>query len=282
MCITKSAPGKCVVFHSVHLPLSACMTLMNTNRLNLVRQKIASCFAIFVQDNDADITRPTVSGSGEMKREKLEPGIIEHLPQGKTITMASPPPLTGYDEYAQSMLRKIAVGFGVSYEILSGDLSNVNFSSGRMGWIEFHRLISEWQSLMLVPMMCDPIWDWFIEAAALMGRASIGTKASWTPPRREMIDPAKEIKAMSEAVRNGFESWSNIVRQQGGDPAEVMKEITDDYTNFDKNKLMLVCDPRYDATRTNGALPDPNEDTTDAEDLTPKQAKAKKKVQNSK
>lgn len=248
----------------------------------LVRQKIASCFAVFVQDNDADITRPTVSNEA-MKREKLEPGIIEHLPQGKTITMASPPSVQNYDEYAQAMLRKIAVGFGVSYEILSGDLSNVNFSSGRMGWIEFHRLISEWQSLMLIPMMCDPIWDWFIEAAAIVGRAATETKATWTPPRREMIDPSKEIKAMSEAVRNGFESWSDIVRQLGGDPAKVRKELEDDYTAFDTAGLMLTCDPRYDPTRTNGALPDPNETDPGAEEeLTGKQMKQKKKAAKAK
>lgn len=225
----------------------------------LVRQKIASCFAIFVQDNDADITRPSNTNT-KMNREKVEPGIIEHLPQGKTVTMANPPGVQGYDEYTRVMLRKVAVGYGVSYEMLTGDLSNVNFSSGRMGWLEFHRLISEWQNLMLIPMLCDPVFDWFIEAAALMGLAQMGTKATWTPPKREMIDPAKEGKAMGELVRNGFQSWSGTVRQLGFDPMTILKEITEDFTNFDKNKLMLMCDPRYDATRTNGAIPDPNAD----------------------
>ena len=249
----------------------------------LIRQKIASCFAIFVQDNDADITRPTngsVGGPVGPRREKVEPGIIEYLPQGKTVTMANPPGVQNYDEYASAMLRKIAVGFGVSYEILSGDLSNVNFSSGRMGWIEFHRLISEWQNLMLVPMMCDPIWDWFIEAAAFMGEAQLGTKATWTPPRREMIDPSKEIKAMSEAVRNGFESWSSIVRQLGGDPNMVLDEIGKDYENFDEKELMLSCDPRYDAARK--IPPDQELPGNEEDEPTGKQMKASKKKNSQK
>jgi len=202
--------------------------------------------------------------------------MIEHLPAGKTVTMANPPSVENYDEYGSAILRKIAVGYGVSYEVLTGDLSNVNFSSGRMGWIEFHRLISEWQNLMLIPMMLDTIWSWFLDAATIAGKAKPGVRCLWTPPRREMIDPVKETKALVEQIRAGLESWSNVVRMNGGNPDERLKEIVDDYKEFDKFTLMLTCDPRYDPTRTNGALP-VEDGAEEVDELTGKQKKSAKK-----
>jgi lambda family phage portal protein len=280
----KERPGQ---VRGVPFNASAALSLYDFDeyeQAQLIRQKVAACFSVFVTDTDLNITTPPGGVAPTTQpREKVEPGIIEHLPAGKSVTMANPPGVTNYDEYATSILRKIAAGNSVSYEVLTGDYSNVNFSSGRMGWIEFHRLITEWQNLMLVPMMLDPIWGWFCEAVVIAGKHNNKkVKAKWTPPRREMIDPVKETNALMLLVRNGFESWSSTVSSLGKNPEEVLQEITDDYKNFDKNKLMLACDPRYDPTRTNGALPDPNADGTGAEtptesELTPKQAKQAKK-----
>ena len=217
----------------------------------LVRQKIAACFSVFVQDTGADAL---VNGAGKEDTERLgkvEPGIIEYLPPGKSVQFATPPPAEGYGEYSTKILQAIAAGYGVTYEALTGDLSNVNFSSARMGWLEFQRLVERYQKNMLIPMMCDPVWNWFMEAAQLRGIVTRPYTARWTPPRREMIDPAKEVKGMSEAVRNGFQSWSETVRQLGHDPEDVMEELVSDLKSFDENGFMLACDPRYDTNRAN-------------------------------
>lgn len=274
----KERPGQ---VRGVPFGASAAISLRDFDeyeQAQLIRQKIAACFSIFVQDSTADGGTPSGTVKTGENREKVEPGIIEYLPNGKTMQFATPPGVQNYDEYGSSILRKIAVGFGVSYEIISGDLSNVNFSSGRMGWIEFHRLISEWQTLMMIPQMCDPIWGWFAEAAAIMGSGNINVKATWTPPRREMIDPSKEIKAMSEAVRNGFVSYSEMVRQMGGDPAEVLAQLGADYKAFDAAEMMLSCDPRYDAARKippDEELPGGDPNGNDGDEETPKQKKAR-------
>lgn len=249
----------------------------------LVRQKIAACFSVFITEPDGQL--PSTGGTGttgnatqRRQREKVEPGIIEHLPQGKTVQFATPPSVSNYDEYATSILRKIAVGLGVSYEVLSGDLSNVNFSSGRMGWIEFHRLITQWQTIMLVPMLCNPIWKWFIEAAVIMGHARLGTKAKWTPPRREMIDPMKEVQGMMALVRNGFEPWSEIVTQMGGDPATVFAQIVKDFEDMKKKNIVLDCNPATDANQIKALYDTQNNDD---DEKTPRQKKNEAKKQKS-
>ncbi len=143
-------------------------------------------------------------------------------------------------------LRAIATGFGITYESLTQDYSQVNFSSGRMGHIEFQRNIEQWRWNLLIPRLCEPVWDWFVEAAELAGLVSAKriTRASWTAPRREMIDPLKETEAQIKAVRGGLKSLSGAIREQGNDPEKQFEEMASDNDILDKYRLQLDSDPR--------------------------------------
>jgi lambda family phage portal protein len=211
----------------------------------VVRQKIAACFAAFVQD--ADPASSTGSGSDDDLLERLEPGVVEHLPPGKTISFANPPTTGNYDNFSRKILQGIAAGYGITYEAMTGDLSNVNFSSGRMGWIEMHRQIADWQWNMLVPMFCESVLDWFLDVSVIAAGFRKGDlQVIWTPPRREMIDPVKETNALNAQVRNGFMSWSEAVRGQGYEPDQVLDEMKSDAKKFDAAGLVLDSDPRQD------------------------------------
>lgn len=208
----------------------------------LVRQKIAACFTVFIQDMNPDTLTQNSNEADIASR--VEPGIIEILPPGKSVSFAQPPLTNGYESYSRKILQGIAIGTGITYEMMTGDLSNVNFSSGRMGWLEFQRNLTDWQDNMLIPMLCDRVWEWFCEAGEIVGQVRKDTEVSWTPPRREMIDPVKETDAMSKQVRNGFLSYSEAVRQMGYDPDDTMEEIQSDNQKFDEKGLVLECDPR--------------------------------------
>lgn len=208
----------------------------------LLRQKLAACFTAFVKDVDAG----SVSATGEQRSiaETLEPGAIELLPPGKDIEFAEPPGVNGYSEYATVTLRSIAAGYGVTYESLTGDLSTVNFSSGRMGWLEFHRNVESWRWHMLIPQLCDGCWEWFVEAASMAGQRVDGVTVQWTPPRREMIDPVQETRATREAVRAGLLTLPEALRQTGQDPDNVLDEYAQTNKRLDELGLVLECDPR--------------------------------------
>lgn len=207
----------------------------------LIKQKVSAFFAGFIRDS-AEPDGPAV-GEEELP-EKLEPGAIEILPPGKDISFPSPPTVDGFPEYVRTVLHKIAAGIGVTYEALTGDLSQVNFSSGRMGWLEFSRNVEKWRWRMLIPQFCAPTWERFLEAASVKGYDLSGVTAEWTAPRRELIDPVKEIQGMASEVRNGFTSWSEAVRERGYDPDALLEEIKRDAERFDALGLVLDCDPR--------------------------------------
>ena len=124
----------------------------------LVRQKIAACFAAFVTDaeggaggvlGETDAVDPLV--------ETLEPGMIQRLPLGKDIKFANPP-LTTDDGFSVRTLRRIAAAIGVTYEDLTGDYSQVNFSSARMSRIAHWGNVYDWQWHLMIPQFCDPVW----------------------------------------------------------------------------------------------------------------------------
>jgi capsid protein len=64
----------------------------------------------------------------------------------------------------------------------------------------------------------------------------------WTPPRRELVDPAKEVSALIEGVKAGFMSLSEVQRSLGYIPAEVMDELESDIANARAKGLMLSVD----------------------------------------
>lgn len=210
----------------------------------LMRQKIAACFAGFRVEPDGE------GEGGDAIGETLVPGRIQKLKPGEDIRFTAPPAAEGYDEFTRAVLRSAAAGVGITYEALTGDLSRVNFTSYKAGRIEMDRNIEVWQWLMLIPMMMQPIGRWIMEAWALerMARPSAKLKIEWVPPVRPMIDPAREIGAARDKVRAGFASRQGEIRAMGYDPEKVLEEQKADAKAADLAGLTFDSDARVAAS----------------------------------
>jgi lambda family phage portal protein len=192
----------------------------------LLQQKIAACFAAFrtgIEPEDGDIT------SAADRFATLSPGRIENLGVGEDIKFATPPSVQGYDEFSRVTLRAIAAGLGITYEALTGDLSGVNFSSGRMGRMEMDRNVSAWQWLMMIPQMMQPIGNWTLEAMGMRPEGR-GFTIDWVPPVRFIVDPNREVAAMVASMDAGLSSRQGNIRALGYDPEDVLAEQAEDAT----------------------------------------------------
>ena len=85
---------------------------------------------------------PTKDGDGR-RIEAFEPGMIEYLPPGRDVKFGQPATAAGYGEYMRVQLHAVAAAVGLTYELLTGDLSQVNYSSIRAGLLEFRRRIEQ-------------------------------------------------------------------------------------------------------------------------------------------
>jgi lambda family phage portal protein len=216
----------------------------------LLRQKIAACFVAFVEEPGEPT--PSQKDADGNSIERVEPGIIERLTPGQKITFGSPPGVENYEEYSTALLRGVAAGAGVSFEVLTGNLSQVNFSSARMGWIEFQRQIEAWQWNMLIPQLCMKVWDAWLEAARVkFSNPNLTASVTWTAPRREMIDPEKETRGLVQRLNGYLASWEDIAREVGEDADELFDRIVADKKRFEAAGLVSPTDVRLNSPPVN-------------------------------
>lgn len=210
----------------------------------LKRQQCAAMFTAFIHDMEAFADEDEENEQEEEIGEKMEPGLMEFLPPGKDIKLSNPPGADNYDEYTSVVLRSIASGMNITYFDLTGDLSDINFSAGRLGWLEFQRNVSSWQKGIMISQFLFPVFSWFVEGMELIGNNMSDARMVATPPKREMIDPTKEVEALKTAVRSGFKSLSEAARELGNDPDNHFDEISKDFNRLDELGLTLDIDSR--------------------------------------
>ncbi len=200
----------------------------------LNRQKLANLFAAFIYTDDPQEAEEEYSDVSE-----LTPGSMYVLKNGRTVSFSNPPKADDYGPYTLANLKAVASGLGITYESLTGDLSQVNFSSARMGWQEFGRSIDAWRWNLIIPKLCNSVAFWFSEFANLPGATT-----EWTPPARMMVDPIREIPAIKDAIRSGLMTQSEAIREQGYDPEQLLTEMAADNARLDELNLTLDSDAR--------------------------------------
>ena len=225
----------------------------------LYRNKIANCIVGAITDTNNDLPAGA-NAEGEIELpEKFEPGRWEIMPAGKDVKFNTPPSTDAYGPYVSQLLYRAAAAYGISFQALTGILTDVNFSSGRMGWLQEQRNVDRWRSHMIKPQALDVIHRWFFEAAELQGLSTRNSSMVWTPPQREMLDPVKETTGMIMKVRAGLCSLQDSQRRLGQNPDDVIGEIAEMNKQLDKLGIVLDTDPRH-VTRS-GVFQDKQEDS---------------------
>jgi lambda family phage portal protein len=221
----------------------------------LNRQKLANLFAAFIYTDDPNEAEAEFSDVSE-----LTPGSMYVLKQGRSVEFSKPPQADDYGPYTLANLKAVAAGLGITYESLTGDLSQVNFSSARMGWQEFGRSIDSWRWQLIIPRLCNGVTRWF---ADIVGISDLQTE--WTPPARMMVDPTREVPAIKDAIRAGLMTQSEAIREQGYDPTQMLNEYAKDNELLDSLGIVLDSDARkisgQGQTQAKGTANDPNTTT---------------------
>lgn len=209
----------------------------------LMQQKVAACFGAFVTDMEGTGTAIGEQDDADEQLEQLEPGHIAYLPPGKTVTFAQPPRVQD-TSFSIRVLRRIAVSLGVTYEDLTGDYSQVNYSSARMARLAHWANVDEWREHMVQPQLCDGVWRWAMDLAGAMEGWNAQPFAEWAAPPMPILEPDREARAYLVAVRNGQMTWPQMIRALGYDPTEQLDEIERFNKELDKRGIVLDTDPR--------------------------------------
>lgn len=179
---------------------------------------VAACFSAFIKQNNgmpsgiSGVSGADTTDDRGNRYEFLEPGMIMYGSEGEGVEVINPTrPNSGAEPWINLMLRGIAVGTGLSYEVVARDYSKTNYSSSRTSQLEDRRRFRCWQNY-LVNHLCQPVWDRFCEAAAAAGLKEFPTASElledrrkvapveWQTPEWEWVDPQAEQTASQNSI----------------------------------------------------------------------------------
>jgi lambda family phage portal protein len=182
----------------------------------------------------------------------LEPGTRELLPRGIKVNAIDPKyPHTEHRPFIVATLTGIAAGLQVSYSTLTGDLSQVNYSSLRAGLLPERDNWTLLQSLWVLQVELPIFLDW-LRMALLKGAIKLPNGSALPAARFEKfarpmfqgrrwpwVDPQKDQEANAIALTQRVTSRSAIVAQQGGDFEDTLRAIARDEKLAKKHGVTL-------------------------------------------
>jgi len=167
------------------------------------------------------------AGSGAQVME-IEPLTVQQLKPGEELQFHTPTrPNGALDPFMRAMLREVSAGVGPSYESLSRDYGQGNYSSSRLALLDdrdLWRVLQQWwlRSFRL------PLHKTWLQQAALAGALPAVPVAQYAaepakfeavlfkPRGWQWVDPTKEVNAYKEAIKAGLTTLTDVIAQTGG------------------------------------------------------------------
>lgn len=209
------------------------------------RKKVTTAFAVFLKtpagpaQSSLGQVRTETTPDGQRAIEKIAPGTIKRLRPGEEPMFVTPPTDNGLEGYIKAELMAVAAGIGAPYAEFTGDLRNANYSSMRVGRLEFYALLDMWQAHMLRPMLLRRAWSRVQAAGGVPG-----ITCEWSFPKRPWVDPEAEINAEIKAIRAGLLSQPDALAARGDDWRELLAEQAAFLAEADRLNLVLDSDPK--------------------------------------
>ena len=166
--------------------------------------------------------------TGSILDSSLEPGVVRVLPAGWDIKFNSPQQANETAAFLRFNLQMLAAGLGLPEHMLSGDLSQANYSSLRAGLLPFRARCEQIQYGVLVPQFLNPVWRRVQFIESLAGAGDAPASVEWLPPRWAQVDPLKDTQATVAEIEAGLNSRAKAVAERGWNIETLDAEIAAD------------------------------------------------------
>lgn len=183
----------------------------------------------------------------------LEPLTIQELAPGEKLDFHAPNrPNSALDPFMRAMLREVASGADCSYESLSRDYSQSNYSSSRLSLLddrETWRVLQQWW-IRSFRLPLHRLWLRQAVMSRAVGSVSVEQFAlnpakfeavHFKPRGWGWIDPTKEVTAYKEAIKAGLTTVTDVVAATGGgqDIEDIVKTRRRELDLFEANDILV-------------------------------------------
>ncbi len=163
----------------------------------------------------------------------LKGGAVIPLPIGSRLSGFQPGrPNTAFEGFMYAVLRHIAAGLNIPYELLTKDFSQTNYSSARAALLEAWRFFMG-RRRWIKEYWLDPIYALWLEEAVQRGRVEAPdyyenhyayNRCRWIHSGRGWVDPVKEATAAKIRMEAGLSTLETECAEQGLDWEEVLDQ----------------------------------------------------------
>lgn len=205
-----------------------------------------SVAALFASPGEGDPYRPDIlsywnAAFSASNAPRLEGGAIIPIPIGAKAKSHDPGrPAAAFGVFMDKVLRRVAAGLHLPYELLLKDFSQTNYSSARAALLEAWRFFLG-RRRWLSDMWLQPIYELVMEEAIALGRVTApdfyANKYAWLKSRwvfagRGWVDPVKEATAAKlrldanistlelENAEQGLD-WEDVPEQRARESAQL-------------------------------------------------------------
>jgi len=222
---TRGVPWFAAAMKSLH-------HLAGYQEAEVVRARASSSLMGFITSPEGELIGDDVYDSDRVTN--FEPGVFKYLPPGANVSVPQLDAPDGqFEPFLRAMLRGVSASTGCSFEQVSNDYSQSNYSSNRMSRQDS---IEMWKSEQqyAIEHFYRPIFAQWMDAAVSVGVLQLPNyeamrdryhEVRWYPRAWGFLDPKVEIEAYKDAVRCGFMTQAQVVAEQGGDLAELMRDL---------------------------------------------------------
>ncbi len=215
----------------------------------LMKRKVEACVALVITPGQGETGSPlgqqTQQADGRPSIERLAPGMIYRTGPGETATSVNP--TSGGDgiDFVRMLLAGVSANLA-PYHLITGDVSQANYSSLRAAMLGFWANLDDWQQNMMIPYLCNPAFR------RRMARLALDTgdlrylevRPVWAPPLRRFVDPLKDVAGEIAEIRAGLKTISQSLSERGISWEPHMEQIKAANDLIDKLGLALETDPR--------------------------------------
>lgn len=159
------------------------------------------------------------------------------FPSDRLDLNTQPRQTAGYPAFQRAFLQALAASIGISYEQLSMDWSQTNYSSARAALNEVWRGVNRLRAV-LIWGFGQPVYAAFLEDALdaeaielprgvrdFYEAPAAWLRADWIGPGRGFIDPVKEAQASSLRTDGMISTLEREAAEQGGDWEMILEQL---------------------------------------------------------
>jgi len=187
-------------------------------------------------------TATSSSGQTETRYNfEMAPGLkLEMQPGDKIDMLESKTPNEEFVPYSEAMLRCALLAFDLPFSFYNSQ--QFSYNAGRQDTIRYIKSAKQKQDKNR--NVRDAVMQWWLDEALIAGEVTLADYRAatwhWQASGSPLIDPAKEVPAMTQMIANGLKSRTEYINEMGGDFRETAKLIAAEEAMFEKLEIKGV------------------------------------------